>query len=158
MKALCVPSFAEKLIAQIESRPAGQKVTWTRESWIRRPDTLFRGIRILSDRAAPFQEIPKTGARQIVFCITSRQRMTKSRTVGFGKTAKVVEEPTKVQDCREYIALQRITWRGKQAEGWRIWGHASPTTLEVIDNDPHFGQTMSVKDRVEDVMTKNGLK
>ncbi|KAJ5118621.1 hypothetical protein N7448_010326 [Penicillium atrosanguineum] len=157
LKALCVPSFAEKLIAQIDSRPAGQKITWTLNSWLRRPDTLFRGIRILSDRATQFPDVPSAGARQIVFCITSRQTMSKSRRVGFGKATKFVEEPKKVQDCREYITIQQITFRGKPG-GWRIWGHAKPTTFEDIETDPYFRPTTSLKERLNGIMSQAGLK
>ncbi|KAJ5668024.1 uncharacterized protein N7477_006594 [Penicillium maclennaniae] len=157
LKALCVPSFADKLIAQIDSRPAGQKITWTLNSWLRRPDTLFRGIRILSDRATQFPEISSAGVRQIVFCMTSRQTMSKSRRVGFGKAAKVFEEPKKVQDCREYITIQQITFRGKPG-GWRIWGHAKPTTIEDINTDPYFRPTASLKERLDGIMSQSGLK
>src|SRR4051794_6344030 len=66
LRALCCDGLATKLVNQVERRPPNQKVSWSRVSWLRQPDTLFRGIRILSDRATAIPEIPNSGIRQIV--------------------------------------------------------------------------------------------
>lgn len=59
-----------------------------------------------------------------------------------------VDAPAKVQDCDEYIVIQQIIWDGKKTD-WRIWGHATPTTLEQIQNDPFFAPGLSIMERIE---------
>jgi len=155
LRALCCDGLANELVNQVESRPSNQKVTWNRVRWLRRPDTLFRGIRILADRATPIPEIPNSGIRQIVFRMTSRQTMGKAKVVSRGKSAELIQEPTKVQDCCEYIVIQQIVWNGKPS-GWRVWGHVNPTTVDTIKSDPFFQPGLTMMERWEAMKAKLG--
>lgn len=90
-------------------------------------------------------EFPKSGIRQIVVRMTSRQSMQKSTTT---KAGKVVEAPAKVQDCEEYIVIQQLIWNNKPTE-WQIWGHTNPTTLEKLNTDPFLAPGLSLMERLE---------
>lgn len=81
--------------------------------------------------------------------------MGKATIVGRGKSAERIEEPKKVQDCREYIVIQQIIWNGKPS-GWRVWGHANPTTMDVIKADPFFQPGLSMMERWEAMKSTMG--
>ena len=98
----------------------------------------------MSDRATQIPEIPDSGVRQVVVRITSRQ----SKVVKTGKSEVSVEStaPPKQQDCTEYIVLQKLRWYGED-EDWRIWGHATPTTVEDLAN-PMFVSGLTFAERM----------
>ncbi|KAJ5124745.1 uncharacterized protein N7515_008570 [Penicillium bovifimosum] len=148
IRAICCDGIANKLIKEIERRPKDEKVTWKRLKLLRKPSTNFTGIRVISDRASTIPDIPKSGVRQIVVRITSRQSTT---TTKIQKAGAQVEESVvlaKEQDCVEHVMLQHLRWNN-QDKGWRIWGTVTPTMLEDAKNDPHFKPGLGTAERIE---------
>ncbi|KAJ5594461.1 uncharacterized protein N7459_000669 [Penicillium hispanicum] len=151
VRRLCCDGLARKLVNQIESRPRNEQVTWNLVNWIRAPNTYFTGVRVVSDRATKIPEVPNSGIRQIILRVTSRQSMSKSKTLtSRGKSAsqEVAKTTPKVQDCDEFLVIQQLIWNDKDS-GWRVWGYAKPTTLEKVQTDPFFAPGLSTMDRLE---------
>lgn len=142
LNKVCCSGLANDLTSRINRRRKGEKVTWTLDKYIRSPATFFSGARVVSDRASMLPNVPDSGARQVVVRITSRQSKSRAKTP--------TEDPSvTTQDCTEYIVLQKPRWFGEEHE-WRIWGHATPTTLEDLDT-PAFAPGLSVQERMEGV-------
>ncbi|THC98030.1 hypothetical protein EYZ11_002456 [Aspergillus tanneri] len=145
---LMYSAFAER----INNRLKDEKVTWSLEKYNRTPGTFLTGLRVVSDRATQIPEIPDSGVRQVVVRITSRQStgkiklQPKHRPQGPSVPAENAAS-TKQQDCTEYIVVQKLRWAGEE-EDWRIWGHATPTTVEDLSN-AFFAPGMTVADRLE---------
>lgn len=151
LKQITCDGLSTKLTAQIEARRPTEIVTWNLIKWLRQPSTHFTGVRVLSDRATQLPEVPKSGIRQIVLRVSSRQSMTKVNTAPFqakGAAAKDVAAPAKEQDVTEYVVIQQLIWNGKDA-GWRVWGNTKPTTMEQIWNDPSFAPGMTALERLD---------
>ena len=154
IRKICCTGLANNLGARISTRPKDEKVTWSLDSYIRSPATLFTGVRVLADRATQIPEIPNSGIRQVVLRITSRQSTGKTKlpsTIpqrGARTQNNTVEAaPAKQQDCTEYIVLQKLMWFGEEQD-WRIWGHATPTNVEDLE-DPFFAPGLKLSDRLE---------
>lgn len=155
IRKICCTGLANNLSARISTRPKDEKVTWSLDSYIRTPATLFTGARVLADRATQIPEIPNSGIRQVVLRITSRQSTGKTKlpsTTIPGSGAQpqnnaMETAPAKQQDCTEYIVLQKLMWFGEEQD-WRIWGHATPTTVEDLE-DPFFAPGLKLSDRLE---------
>ncbi|KAE8328388.1 hypothetical protein BDV39DRAFT_192005 [Aspergillus sergii] len=148
LRKVCCTGLANNLSSRIANRPRDEKVSWSLDKYNRTPATLLTGIRVLSDRATQIPEIPDSGVRQVVVRITSRQSTGKSKVVKTGKSEVAVEStaPPKQQDCTEYIVLQKLRWYGED-EDWRIWGHATPTTVEDLAN-PMFVSGLTFAERM----------
>ncbi|KKA18506.1 hypothetical protein T310_7543 [Rasamsonia emersonii CBS 393.64] len=150
LRKICCTGLANSLSARIAKRPSNERVTWSLDKYIRSPSTFFTGVRVVSDRATQIPEMPKSGIRQVVVRITSRQS-TGTVPVTLKRGSKEAEPtgPPKVkeQDCTEYIVLQRIMWMGEEEE-WRIWGHATPTKVEELDN-PWFAPGLTLSERLK---------
>ena len=150
MRSLCCDGLAKTLVNQIESRSAGEQVTWKLIGWIRRPSTYFTGVRVVSDRATKIPEVPNSGIRQIVVRVTSRQSMSKKILPRGGKlpSSRELQSIPKEQDCDELLVVQQIIWNEKDS-GWRVWGYAKPTTLDIIQSDPYFAPGLSAMERLD---------
>ncbi|KAJ5397136.1 hypothetical protein N7509_005249 [Penicillium cosmopolitanum] len=157
LKQITCDGLSTKLISQIEARRPTEVVTWNLIKWLRQPNTYFTGIRVLSDRATQLPEVPKSGIRQIVLRVSSRQSMTKVNTAPFQLAAKASknvaaaqqqQQPAKEQDVTEYVVIQQLIWNGKDA-GWRVWGNTKPTTMEQIWHDPSFAPGMTALERLD---------
>ncbi|KAJ5965903.1 hypothetical protein N7481_012617 [Penicillium waksmanii] len=159
LKQITCDGLSTKLISQIEARRPTEVVTWNLIKWLRQPSTHFTGVRVLSDRATQLPEVPKSGIRQIVLRVSSRQSMTKVNTAPFQKAAKgtttaggskdvAAQQPAKEQDVTEYVVIQQLIWNGKDA-GWRVWGNTKPTTMEQIWHDPSFAPGMTALERLD---------
>ncbi|EAW09220.1 uncharacterized protein ACLA_034230 [Aspergillus clavatus NRRL 1] len=157
LRKICCTGLANSLSSRINSRSKDEKVTWTLDKYNRTPATLFTGVRVLSDRATQIPELPDSGVRQVVVRITSRQSTSKAQAptkrgaeaAGAGEAA-----PAKQQDCTEYIVIQKLRWTGEEEE-WRVWGHATPTTVEDLDS-PFFASGLTLAERMDamkDMMT-----
>lgn len=153
LNIICCPGLARSLTARIRQRPSNELVSWSLDRYLRNPGTFFMGVRILSDRAVTFPDMPDSGVRQIVARVTSRQ----STGTTFFSDDQMVSGSTdsqtskvKQQNCTEHIVLQRIMWSGEEL-GWSIWGHARPTTVNDLDS-PHFAQGLTASERLSIVM------
>ncbi|KAL2866021.1 uncharacterized protein BJX67DRAFT_152350 [Aspergillus lucknowensis] len=147
LRKICCSGLANNLIGRIAARNRGEKVTWSLDKYIRSPSTFLTGIRVVSDRATVIPELPDSGVRQVVLRITSRQSTGKTQQqTPAGK--RPAESPLpRQQDCTEYIVIQKLRWMGEE-EAWRIWGHATPTTLEDLSS-PFFAPGLTLADRLE---------
>ncbi|RDW86159.1 uncharacterized protein DSM5745_02801 [Aspergillus mulundensis] len=145
VRNICCTGLANSLVKRIEARPKGEQVTWSLDKYIRSPSTWFTGIRVVSDRATQLPNIADSGVRQVVLRITSRQSTGKAQRRA--KNGTPAEGSGKQQDCMEYIVIQKLRWMGEE-EGWRVWGHATPTTVEDLSS-PFFATDMSFADRYE---------
>ncbi|KAL3472650.1 hypothetical protein BJX99DRAFT_235087 [Aspergillus californicus] len=147
LRKICCTGLANNLISRITTRPKGTKVTWSMDKYIRSPSTFFSGIRVVSDRATQIPEIPDSGVRQVVLRITSQQSTGEVQRK-LSEDSIPSEKPiTKKRDCTEYIVLQKMRWLG-QEQDWRVWGHATPTTVEDLEN-PFFASGVSLAERIE---------
>ncbi|RHZ70526.1 hypothetical protein CDV55_104968 [Aspergillus turcosus] len=157
LRKICCTGLANSLSSRIASRPKDEKVTWTLDKYNRTPGTLFTGVRVLADRATQIPELPDSGVRQVVVRITSRQstsKVTVPTKRGAEDAVAAEPAPAKQQDCTEYIVLQKLRWTGEEQE-WRIWGHATPTTVDDLDN-PFFAAGLTLSERMDamrDMMT-----
>ncbi|RAL06408.1 uncharacterized protein BO80DRAFT_11752 [Aspergillus ibericus CBS 121593] len=143
LRKVCCTGLANQLNSRIAARPKGEQVSWSLEKYIKSPATFFTGVRVVSDRATQIPELPDSGVRQVVLRITSRQSKGK---VSSGQSTDVANN-AKQQDCTEYIVIQKLRWTGEEGE-WRVWGHATPTTVEDLDS-PFFARGMTMADRME---------
>lgn len=125
--------------------------------YLRKPSTNFIGVRVLSDRATSIPDLPKSGIRQMVVRITSRQSTTRTQKQSRGENAEVVPVSSKEQDCMEYIVIQHLRWND-QDKGWRVWGTTNPTTLHAAKNDPYFMPGLSAMERMEMIKDNMGQK
>ncbi|KAJ5692171.1 hypothetical protein N7462_001594 [Penicillium macrosclerotiorum] len=148
IQRICSEKLATKLTAQIKRRPANEEVTWNLVKWNGSP-------RVLSDRALRLPEVPNSGIRQVVVRLSSKQSMAKSTRARNGSTA--VTAPAKEQDCIEYVVIQKIFWRGQDAD-WRIWGHVKPTDMDVVNSDASFAPGLSAMERMEMMKESLGRK
>ncbi|KAK1141635.1 hypothetical protein N8T08_008899 [Aspergillus melleus] len=149
LRKFCCTGLANSLSSRINSRPKGEKVTWSLDKYNRTPGTFLTGLRVVSDRATQIPELPNSGVRQVVVRIMSRQSTGKVQVQSKhkGQKSTVPAEAPKQQDCTEYIVIQKMRWTGEE-EPWRVWGHTSPTTVDEL-MDPAFAPGMSAADRVE---------
>ena len=151
LRKICCTGLANSLTTRITNRPKDEKVTWSLDKYNRSPATFLTGVRVLADRATQIPEIPKSGVRQVVLRITSRQSTGKVKLPmnkrGVVEEAALEAAPAKQRDCTEYIVLQKLMWFGEEQE-WRIWGHATPTTVEDLET-PFFAPGLSLSDRME---------
>lgn len=99
----------------------------------------------MSDRATQIPELPNSGVRQVIVRITSRQSTGRSKRVR-SAPENVAVEKVKQQDCTEYLVLQKLRWTGED-EDWRIWGHATPTTVDDLDS-PFFASGLTLSERL----------
>lgn len=104
----------------------------------------------MSDRATEIPEMPKSGIRQIVLRVTSRQSMHKEiKTLGSRPGQKQTDvKPARQQDSLEHIVIQEIRWNEKST-GWRIWGTTQATDLDAVYSDPYFAPGMSTLERLQ---------
>lgn len=104
----------------------------------------------MSDRATKLPEMPKSGIRQIVLRVTSRQSMHKEITTRASKFGQMQTEakPAKQQDSLEHIVIQELRLNDKST-GWRIWGIVQPTDLHTLHNDPYFAPGLSPMERLQ---------
>ncbi|KAF9888419.1 hypothetical protein FE257_008697 [Aspergillus nanangensis] len=161
LKKICCAGLANSLGSRISSRPKGEKITWNLDKYNRTPTTFMTGIRVVSDRATQIPELPDSGVRQVVVRITSRQSTGKVKVVskaGARNSTTAVEPvgPVKQQDCTEYIVIQKLRWTGEE-EDWRVWGHASPTTVEDLSS-PFFVSGLSLSERMDAMKDMMGGK
>ncbi|ODM18417.1 hypothetical protein SI65_06288 [Aspergillus cristatus] len=154
LRKICCTGLANSLTSRITNRPKDERVTWTLNKYNRTPATFLTGVRVLADRATQIPEIPKSGVRQVVLRITSRQstgkvKLPTNKRGVVDETAVEAQDaaPAKQRDCTEYIVLQKLMWFGEEQE-WRIWGHATPTTVEDLES-PFFAPGLSLSDRME---------
>ncbi|KAF7173950.1 hypothetical protein CNMCM5623_006232 [Aspergillus felis] len=154
LRKICCTGLANSLISRIASRPKDEKLTWALDKYNRTPGTLFTGLRVLADRATQIPDLPDSGVRQVVVRITSRQSTSKATKRDAESAVAAQPAPAKQQDCTEYIVIQKLRWTGEEQE-WRIWGHATPTTVEDLDS-PFFAAGLTLSERMEamkDMMT-----
>ncbi|KOS42587.1 hypothetical protein ACN38_g6501 [Penicillium nordicum] len=159
IRQICCDNLVKQLSTGIERRPKNEQVTWKLVKYLRRPSTNFTGLRVISDRATSIPDIPKSGIRQIVVRVTSRQSTTTTQVQN--PSAK---EPTennivsaKEQDCVEHIVIQHLRWND-QDKGWRVWGHISPTSLYEAWNNPYFMPGLSALERLDMIKESMGQK
>ncbi|GAM43763.1 hypothetical protein TCE0_060f18840 [Talaromyces pinophilus] len=146
IRAKCSPGLGNDLIKRIRKRNPKETISWTLERYIRDPSTFFTGVRVLSDRATLIPEVPDSAIRQIVLRIKSQQSSLKISKEGTDNLEQAVFSVPKVQDCTEYVVIQKVRIAGKEKD-WEIWGFAKPTTLEDLDS-PFFAAGLSLKERV----------
>ena len=146
IRAKCSPGLGNDLIKRIRKRNPKETISWTLERYIRDPSTFFTGVRVLSDRATLIPEVPDSAIRQIVLRIKSQQCSLKRSKEGTDNLEKAVFSVPKVQDCTEYMVIQKVRIAGKEKD-WEIWGFTKPTTLEDLDS-PFFAAGLSLKERV----------
>ncbi|KAB8236818.1 uncharacterized protein BDW43DRAFT_225665 [Aspergillus alliaceus] len=156
LRKICCTGLANNLASRISSRPKNERVAWSLDRYNRTPATFLTGVRVVSDRATQIPEIPDSGVRQVVVRITSRQSTGKSKVAKSGKSTVTVQTsaPVKQQDCTEYIVIQRLRWYGED-EDWRIWGHATPTTVEDLTN-PLYMSGLTLSERLQAVKDQMG--
>ncbi|KAF2021727.1 hypothetical protein BU24DRAFT_417359, partial [Aaosphaeria arxii CBS 175.79] len=159
LKNVCISGIYEQLTQRIAARPEDMKMTWELVSADKRP-------RVVSHKATklpiPGEEDDKTAPtalRQVVYRLKTRQRLTITRRDSAassqpksakGRSPKWSPDGHKIQekkaeplvdvhekDVIEYVVLQQRMLRGKM-EGWKVWGFASPTTLEKIEKDRKY--------------------
>ncbi|KAJ5210398.1 hypothetical protein N7491_010205 [Penicillium cf. griseofulvum] len=158
IRQICCDGLAKQLTTGIERRPKNELVTWKLVKYLRQPSTNFTGLRVISDRATSIPEVPKSGIRQVIVRITSRQSTTTQVQDPSGKeSAEATTVSSKEQDCVEHIVIQNMRWNN-QDKGWRVWGHINPTTLHEAMTNPSFMPGLSAAERLEmmkDAMGKN---
>lgn len=123
-------------------------MSWKLVKYLRKPSTNFLGLRVVSDRATSIPEIPKSGVRQTIVRVTSRQSTTTTQTKTNGSNTEVIPISSKEKDVTEYIVIQNLRWNNKD-HGWRVWGTTNPTTLEATQTDPYFMSGLSAMERME---------
>src|SRR5204862_3707124 len=132
------------------------KLTWTLHKYITFPfSPTFSGAQVVSDRAVALPNAKGLGIRQTVVRIRSRQSTRKpitssSSEASYTKMRDNSSNATtadKLQDCTEYVVLQRFMVKGDGGE-WKIWGLAEETTPKQVDCDPGFASGLSVRDRI----------
>ncbi|KAL5337555.1 hypothetical protein BJX70DRAFT_369112 [Aspergillus crustosus] len=157
LRKICCTGLANSLIGRIAARPKGERVSWSLDKYTRSLSTYFTGIRVVSDRATQIPELPDSGVRQVVLRITTRQSTGKLQRQVARKGVESTQRPSlKQQDCTEYIVIQKLRWTGEE-EPWRIWGHATPTTIDDLSS-PLFAQGLSMADRLEAMRESMGVK
>ncbi|KAL4922186.1 hypothetical protein BDW62DRAFT_173146 [Aspergillus aurantiobrunneus] len=156
LRKICCTGLANNLIGRITARPKGEKVTWSLDKYIRSPSTFFTGIRVVSDRATQIPELSDSGVRQVVLRITSRQSTGKVQRQTSGDNTAAENPVIKQQNCTEYIVLQKLRWMG-QEESWRVWGHATPTTVDDLSS-PFFARGLSFAERLEAMQDTMGAR
>ncbi|KAJ5816791.1 hypothetical protein N7447_009024 [Penicillium robsamsonii] len=150
IRQICCDNLVKQLTKGIERRPKNELVTWKLVKYLRKPSTNFTGLRVISDRATSIPDIPKSGIRQIIVRMTSRQSTTTTKVQDpSGKApAETSTVSVKEQDCVEHIVIQNLRWNN-QDQGWRVWGHINPTTLDEAWNNPYFKPGLSTLERLE---------
>ncbi|KAL4786465.1 hypothetical protein BJX76DRAFT_346293 [Aspergillus varians] len=156
LRKICCTGLANNLTGRIAARPKGQRVTWSLDKYIRSPSTFFTGIRVVSDRATQIPELQDSGVRQVVLRITSRQSTGKVQQQISEDGTPAENAVVKQQDCTEYIVMQKLRWMGEE-EGWRVWGHATPTTVDDLSS-PFFARGLSLAERLEAMKESMGAK
>lgn len=146
LRSKCAPGLAQNLIRSIRKRSPNELTSWTLEKYNRTPSTFFQGVRVLSDRATQIPDFPDSGIRQVILRICSQQRTQKMSTNPNPALSRVGTFP-KIQDCTEYVVIQKVRLSGIQKD-WEIWGYTKPTTLEDLES-PFFATGMSFKERVQ---------
>ena len=66
--------------------------------------------------------------------LTIKQTAGKYTAPAKGQSAQdstAVATNEKQRDCTEYIVIQKLRWTGEDT-GWRVWGHATPTTVDDL--------------------------
>jgi protein MBA1 len=104
---------------------------------------------VIQDRSTQIPEVPESGIRQVVIRIASKQS-THTYTEYIDKVTRqrtLVPSPEKVQDCTEYVVIQKLRIKGEE-KPWQIWGYATPTTVDELDS-PFFSSELSVRERLE---------
>lgn len=157
LRTICCDGLAKQLTHQIEDRPAKEKIVWRFIKWLRRPSTYGTGVRVMSDRATALPELAKSGIRQIVLRVTSRQSIHKEIKILGSRPGQLQTEvtPSKEQDSLEYIVIQEMRQGGKST-GWRIWGTVQPTDLNSVHTDPYFAPGLSGLDRLQAMRDASG--
>lgn len=143
----CCPGLAEDLVKRIRRRLPDSSVTWSIIRYRRTPSTFFRGVRVLSDRAAVIPGIPDSFIRQVVVRIASDQTSMKVKKKDLS-TATLADTSMmpRMESCTEYVVVQKVKISGYEKD-WQIWGFAKPTTLEDLDS-PFFSSQLSLKERL----------
>ncbi|EEA19604.1 hypothetical protein TMatcc_009740 [Talaromyces marneffei ATCC 18224] len=147
LRARCSPGLGSDLIKRIRKRNPKESFAWSIERYIRDPSTFFTGIRVLSDRATVIPDLPDSSIRQIVLRIKSQQSFIKVAKEDKDAVAKGLFTDPKIQDCTEYVVIQKVKIAGHEKE-WEIWGFTKPTTFEEL-NSPFFEMGLSLKDRIQ---------
>ena len=149
LEKVCCTGLANNLVAQINDRLPGDKVSWDLVKYLRGPGTFFTGVRVVSDRASQLPELKDSGIRQIVLRITSRQTIFKyyktTAATAVGQAPRLSEAPV-TKNCTEYVVIQKLRFTGEDGP-WRIWGNTSASTVEDLDN-PLFNPSLSLQDRL----------
>ncbi|PYH98735.1 hypothetical protein BO71DRAFT_394898 [Aspergillus ellipticus CBS 707.79] len=153
LRKVCCTGLANELMSRITTRPEDKQITWALEKYLRTPGTFFTGVRVVSDRATQIPELPNSGVRQVVVRITSRQSKGTGST---NEDTAAVAANAKQQDCTEYIVIQKFRWTGQETD-WRVWGHATPTTVEELSS-PFFAPGVSLAERMEAIKSQMGGK
>ncbi|KAI3228414.1 hypothetical protein DTO012A9_4615 [Penicillium roqueforti] len=157
IRQICCDNLAKNLSTAIERRPKNEHLTWKLVKYLRKPSTNFTGLRVISDRATSIPDIPKSGIRQIVVRITSRQATTRTqKPSGKGPTEDVTVDK-KEQDCIEHVVIQHLRWNN-QDKGWRVWGNITPTTLHDAWTNPYFMPGLSALERLDMIKDSMGKK
>ncbi|CAG8905355.1 unnamed protein product [Penicillium egyptiacum] len=159
IRQICCDGLVKQLSKGIERRPKNEKMTWKLVKYLRKPSTNFTGLRVIADRATSIPDIPKSGIRQIVVRITSRQATTTTQIQN--PSGKEPTEATTVsakeQDCVEHIVIQNLRWND-QDKGWRVWGYINPTSLHEAYHSPHFAPGLSALERLQMIQDSLGKK
>ncbi|QKX64031.1 uncharacterized protein TRUGW13939_11204 [Talaromyces rugulosus] len=149
LKQICCTGLANNLIRRSRARGPGEKVSWNLLKYNRTPSTWFTGVHVVQDRSTQIPEVPESGVRQVIVRIASKQS-THTYTEYIDQATRqrtLVPSPEKVQDCTEYVVIQKLRIKGEE-KPWQVWGYATPTTVDDLDS-PFFSSELTVRERLE---------
>lgn len=162
LQKLCLPPLAASLRSQIAAR-GPVKMSWTLHK--------FKSARIASHRSSPLGgDRPDTAYRQCIVRLESEQQLSTtptgsaratartrapkwtpshaqkktdavSTTTGTAEEKMQVSDNGKVQTVVEYLVMQTRVMDGKE-EDWKVWGFASESTPEKIEDDEQYWKKM----------------
>ncbi|KAI5290217.1 hypothetical protein KEM52_000530 [Ascosphaera acerosa] len=150
LERICCAGLRNDFNKRISKRPSAAPYTWTLHGYISFPRSLaVGGGTIVSDRATIVPMIKKSAIRQVVVRIQSRQSLEKpARGAGAATAAATAAADKKIQDCVEYLVLQKCMFKGVEDAEWKVWGLASETDLETLKKDPFFGPGVPIKEQL----------
>ncbi|KAI5287694.1 hypothetical protein KEM54_005812 [Ascosphaera aggregata] len=161
IERICCAGLRNNLTRRIDKRgDKSDPYVWELHGYINFPRSLqIRGGTIVSDRGSSLQFIKNMGVRQVIVRIQSKQSLEKPlptdnggrvRKDENGKAAVTAADSTerKIQDCTEYVVLQKFVFKGKEDAEWKVWGLAQETTLEVLEKDPYFAPGLPLKEKI----------
>ncbi|KAF2802975.1 uncharacterized protein BDZ99DRAFT_454266 [Mytilinidion resinicola] len=137
---LCCSGLAADFRARMSHRALGTHVTWSLASYTASP-------KIVSNRASPLPGLQRSGVRQVVVRLASKQILA-TWTDEQARAAVPADVETVESEVTEYLVLQRRMLEGVE-EAWMVWGFAEESTPEVRRRDEKMTRELEEYQRAQ---------